>query len=143
MPKGIFTGFVINENIKADTALVALLKNRRSKNKEDQYELIYIDKNGKKILENHKEVLDFLSKYKDKVRDVPENIDNSALEDIKELQDMLYKWIDSLSGTKTKNLLGSLKVGNKKAMEQVKSNITIEEEFNIDNYDLIVWFVVS
>lgn len=154
MPKGVFTGFIEKEDIKADTKLVALLKNKEN----NQFELIYIDKDGKKMLQNQKEVLEFLSINREKKRDVPSNIDKSKIEEIKKLQDMLYNWVDTLSsknitnkdgtvekkaGVKAVDVLNKLKIGQKQAIEKVKENTTIEEEFNIENYDLIVWFVVQ
>jgi len=138
MPKGIFTGFVKNENSPSKTQLIALLKNRKNK----QYELIYIDNHGKKVLQNQKEVLEFLAEQKDKSRDVSSEIDKGDEEAISQLQEMLFSWVGSLSGTKAKDLLSNLKIGSQKAMQKVKENQTVEEEFDIDNYDLIVWFVV-
>ena len=154
MPKGIFTGFKKFEDIKSDTELLALLKNHKT----NQYELIYLDKNGNAILQNQKEILDFLSKNKDKDRYVSKNIDSGKLEDINKLQSMIQKWSDNLclknitnedgtvdkkAGSKAIDVLNKLKIGQKQAVQKVKENLTIEEEFNIDNYNLIAWFVVQ
>ena len=138
LPKGIFTGFIENKNNPHKTQLIALLKNRQNK----QYELIYIDENGKKVLQNQKEILEFLVEYKEKIRDVSNDIDKGDKEAIAKLQEMLFSWVGSISNIKAKDLLSSLKIGSKKAMQKIKENQTVEEEFDIDNYDLIVWFVV-
>jgi len=153
MPKGVFTGFK-NQINSEDKGIVALLKNRQN----NIYELIYINKDGQAILQNQKEVLDFLSKHKDSPRDVDKAIDIGDEKALKALQNMIQAWVESLStkdvksedgsmekkaGTKTVDLLNKLKSGQKQALEKVKSSKTVEEEFDIDNYDLIVWFIVK
>ncbi len=145
IPKGVFTGFIKDETAETSIELVALLKNRKN----DELELIYIDKSGKTLAKNHKEALEFLAIYKNNTREVPPSIEKGNTTDIRELQEMLYTWIKSLSsndgnaGTKTVDALNSLKIGKKEVIQKMKKNQTVEEEFDIDNYDLIVWFVVK
>lgn len=139
MPKGLFTGLT-KEALPQNQELIALLKNRKN----NQYELIYIDKNGNKILKNIKEVLEFLHVNKEKPRDDEGlvDIDSGKKEAIEPLHEMLKLWAKPLGQEKSNSLLKGLMLGNKSAIEQTKKPTTIEEEFDIDNYDLIVWFVV-
>ncbi len=152
MPQGIFSGFAKHHKM-TDIEIIALLKNRET----DQFELVYIDSKGKPVLQNQKEVLDFLAANKTKGRKIPSGIDKGRAKDIAELQNILKKWVDSLSsktvsdkngntkeqaGTKAIDMLNNLKIGKKQTMEKVKKNRTIEEEFDMSNYDLIVWFIV-
>jgi len=153
MPKGVFTGFINNVN-QQYKGIVALLKNRQN----NLFELIYINKNGQTILQNQKEILDFLSEHKDSPRNVDKAIDTGDEKALKVLQDIIQSWVKSLStktvkkengeiekkaGIKTVDLLNKLKNGQKQALEKVKNIKTVEEEFEIDNYDLIVWFIVK
>ena len=128
------------------------------KNREvNQFELVYIDSKGNPVLQNQKEVLDFLSANKIKARKVPSGIDKGKKKDIDELQDILKRWVDSLSkktvkdedgnakeqaGTKALDVLNKLKIGQKQTVAKIKKDKTVEEEFDIANYDLIVWFIV-
>lgn len=139
MPKGIFTGFIKNENNPSKTQLIALLKNRKNK----QYELIYIDSNGKKILQNQKEVLEFLAEQKDKLRDVSNDIDKGNEEAISQLQQMIYTWAKPIKKDKGNQLLAGIMKGSKVSMQRLEENETVEQEFDIENYDLIVWFVIK
>lgn len=139
MPKGLFTGFM-KEDLPQNQELIALLKNRKN----HQYELIYIDKDGKKVLQNIKEVLEFLHVNKEKPRDDEglADIDSGKQEAIAPLHEMLKLWANPLKQEKSNSLLKGLMQGSKSALEQTKKSSTIEEEFDIDSYDLIVWFVV-
>jgi len=154
MPKGIFTGFKNQMDSEDSKGIVALLKNREN----DLHELIYIGKKGIVKLHNQKEVLDFLAQHKDSPRVVDKAIDGGEKKALKTLQDMIQAWVKSLStkevknedgtieekaGAKTVDLLNKLKGGQKQALEKVKSKTTVEEEFDVDNYDLIVWFIVK
>ncbi|HIC09859.1 MAG TPA: hypothetical protein EYO61_00680, partial [Campylobacterales bacterium] len=78
MSKGVFSGFK-RGNLSQKSGLVALLKNRLN----SQYELIYIDKEGKKIFKNEKEILQFLFENRNNQRSVPKEIDNGDIEAIK------------------------------------------------------------
>jgi len=163
MPKGVFSGFKIDKELSFDNGLVALLgyPAKPAKQKDfsyKHYELIYIDEDGKPILLNQKEVLDFLTHHKDNERFVPKEIDTAQEDAIKRLHNQLKAWIDSLyskeikksdgtstkkAGSKTLDVLNKLKLGSKKAIEEIKQNDTIEKAYSEDNFDLIVWFVVS
>ena len=146
MPKGVFTGFKIENG---DFGLILLLKNKQN----NLFELVYIDKNSKSVLNNQKDILNFLSLYQDNKRVVDKKIDNADKTTLQNLYNIIRKYIDSLTikqdsdtkkaGEKTIDFLNSLKMGQKEAKQRIKKNKTIEEEFDIKNYELIVWFVVS
>lgn len=154
MPKGIFTGFEHHVDHEDATGIAALLKNREN----GLHELIYINKDGKEKLQNQKEVLDFLAEHKENPRVVDKAIDNGDEKALNVLHGMIQKWIKALSvkvvedeagetkekaGTKTVDLLNKLKGGQKQALEKIKNDRTVEEEFDVSNYDLIVWFIVK
>jgi len=138
MPKGVFSGF-LKDNSQNSIELIALLKNREN----GQYELIYIDKYGKKILENQKEVLEFLSKHKDKIREVPEKIDNGDPKAIEQLQSMITTWAKPIKKDKATKLLEGIMKGSKNSLNRLEKNKTVDREFDIKNYDLIVWLTVG
>ena len=163
MPKGIYTGFNADKSICNENGLIALLgfpsKPPKTINHEYKvFDLIYIDKKGKQVLLNQKEVLDALTHHKDKDRFVPESIDKGDEIAIQELVSALKAWIDNqavdeqimedgtvkkVMGAEAKDLLSKLRKGDKNALSRVKQNIKVEEKFQLDNFDLIIWFLVT
>ena len=163
MPKGVYTGFKKEAEICPEDGIIALLgyPARPSGVKEFSYsshDLIYIDKEGNSVLLNQKEVLDALAKHKNKIRFVPPEVDRGEEEAIKSLADSMQSWLkkraveevkDEEGNTKTKmgksakDVLNKLKAGDISAVKRLKENITIEDKFQSDNFDLIVWFLVS
>ena len=163
MPKGIYTGFNANKSICNENGLIALLgfpsKPPKTINHEYKvFDLIYIDKKGKQILLNQKEVLDALTHHKDKDRFVPESIDKGDEIAIQELVSALKGWLDiqaideqimedgtvkKVMGAEAKDLLSKLRKGDKNALSRVKQNIKVEGKFQLDNFDLIIWFLVT
>jgi len=163
MPKGIYTGFNADKSICNENGLIALLgfpsKPPKTINHEYKvFDLIYIDKKGKQVLLNQKEVLDALTHHKDKDRFVPESIDKGDEIAIQELVSALKAWLDNqavdeqimedgtvkkVMGTEAKDLLSKLRKGDKNALSRVKQNIKVEEKFQLDNFDLIIWFLVT
>jgi len=155
LPNGIFSGFKVNEN----EGLIALLgypAKSHKNNKYNYYELIYIDEDSKEILSNQKEILNFLKKHKDEERFVSKDIDSANTQSILKLQKQLKNWIKSLSskeiitkngvqqqaGKKQIDILNKLKKGSKKAVQEIQTS-TIEDKYKDDNFDLIVWEVVT
>lgn len=163
MPKGIYTGFNANKSICNENGLIALLgfpsKPPKTINHEYKvFDLIYIDKKGKQVLLNQKEVLDALTHHKDKDRFVPESIDKGDEIAIQELVSALKGWLDiqaideqimedgtvkKVMGAEAKDLLSKLRKGDKNALFRVKQNIKVEGKFQLDNFDLIIWFLVT
>lgn len=163
MPKGVYTGFKADTSVCAENGLIALLgyPARPPKSPEHEYkvfELIYINKQGKLVLLNQKDVLDALTHHKDKDRFVPDAVDKGDDAAIQELVSAIKAWLDSqaseeqvqedgttkkVMGTEAKDLLSKLRKGDKNALSRVKQNVKVDEKFQLDNFDLITWFLVS
>jgi hypothetical protein len=116
------------------------------KNFDHQYQvfdLIYINKSGNLILNNQKEVLDFLTLNKEKGRFVPDAVDRGDESAIAELVNALKAWLSSQIDQEPRDLLAKIKKGNKSALEIVKQNIKVDEKFQVDKFDLVAWVLVS
>ena len=163
MPKGVYTGFKADTSVCSENGLIALLgyPARPAKSPEHEYkvfDLIYINKQGKLVLLNQKDVLDALTHHKDKDRFVPDEIDKGDDAAIHELVSAIKSWLDSqaseeqvqedgttkkVMGTEAKDLLSKLRKGDKNALSRVKQNVKVDEKFQLDNFDLITWFLVT
>lgn len=163
MPKGIYTGFKADTSVCAENGLIALLgyPARPAKSPQHEYkvfDLIYINKQGKLVLLNQKDVLDALTHHKDKDRFVPDAVDKGDDAAIQELVSTIKAWLNSqaseeqvqedgttkkVMGTEAKDLLSKLRKGDKDALSRVKQNVKVDEKFQLDNFDLITWFLVS
>lgn len=163
MPKGIYTGFKADKEVCSSNGLIALLgypaKPPRTLYHEYRvFDLIYINKQGKLVLLNQKEVLDALTHHKDKDRFVPDAIDKGEVEAIQELVNAMRGWLSSQAveeqkqddgstkkgmGKEAKDLLSKIRKGDKEALTRLKQNIKDDEKFQIDNFDLITWFLVT
>ena len=164
MPRGVYSGFqIISENESHKNGMITLLgypsKPPKSKNhKYKKYDLVYIDKTGKQILDNQKEVFEFLKKHKDNIRFVPENVDKGDEETITLLVNSLKNYLNSqiseeklledgtvkkVMGKEALDILDKLKFGNKSAIDRVKENTTINDKFDPKNVDLIAWVLVN
>lgn len=163
MPKGVYTGFKAETTVCGENGLIALLGYPARPAKATQHEykvfdIIYINKLGKLVLLNQKDVLDALTHHKDKDRFVPDAIDKGEDAAIQGLVNALKAWLDSqaaeeqvqedgstkkVMGTEAKDLLSKLRKGDKDALLRVKQNIKVDEKFQLDNFDLITWFLVT
>lgn len=163
MPKGVYTGFKADTSVCAENGLIALLgyPARPAKSPQHEYkvfDLIYINKQGKLVLLNQKDVLDALTHHKDKDRFVPDAVDKGDDAAIQELVSAIKAWLNSqaseeqvqedgttkkVMGTEAKDLLSKLRKGDKDALSRVKQNVKVDEKFQLDNFDLITWFLVS
>ena len=161
MPKGVYSGFA--GDIDSKNGIVALLgyPAKPSKKLDHQYQvfdLIYIDKSGKLILNNQKEVLDFLTLHKEKDRYVPPAVDRGDEVAIAELVNALKTWLSSHAvqtevmedgrtkqtmGTAARDLLGKIKKGNQMALDFIKQDGNIDQKFQVDKFDLVAWVLVS
>jgi len=47
------------------------------------------------------------------------------------------------AGVETQSILAGLKTGDSSAIERVKQNISVNEKYQPQNFDLITWFIVS
>ncbi|MEA5480392.1 helicase-related protein [Pseudanabaena galeata UHCC 0370] len=161
MPKGVYSGF--GGDAGSSSGIVALLgyPTKPPKNLDHQYQvfdLIYIDKSGKLVLNNQKEVLDFLTINKDKERFVPEVVDRGDEVAIAELVTALKSWLSSQAvqtevmadgttkqamGTAARDLLGKIKRGNQMALDFVKQDGNVDQKFQVDKFDLVAWVLVN
>jgi hypothetical protein len=146
MPKGVYSGFV--GDVDSRNGIVALLgyPAKPSKKLDHQYQvfdLIYIDKSGKLILNNQKEVLDFLTLHKEEDRFVPPDVERGDEQAIAELVNALKTWLSSQADQEPRDLLAKIKKGNKSALEIVKQNVKVDEKFEINKFDLVAWVLVN
>ena len=171
MPKGVYTGFTvvqksgIHDDLNNDLhdGIIALLgyPAKPAKKLDHQYQvfdLIYIDKSGKLILKNQKEVLDLLTLYKDNERFVPDAVDRGEAVAVAELVNALKTWLTSQAvqeeqmedgsvkktmGNETLGILQGLKRGNKASIDRIKQNVTVDGKYQLSNFDLISWVLVT
>jgi len=163
MPKGVYTGFVGERDVCNSNGIIALLgyPAKPPKSLEHQYQLfdlIYIDYDGKLVLMNQKEVLDALTFHKDKNRFVPDAVDRGDESAIAKLVNAMKGWLNDQAsesetqedgttkktmGKEAKDVLAKLKRGDKDALFRIKQNVKTDDKFQLDNFDLIAWFLVS
>ena len=163
MPKGVYTGFKADSEICTDNGIIALMgyPAKPANTKEHDYkafDLIYIDKKGELVMLNQKEVLDALTHHKDKPRFVSKAIDKGDEKAILELVDSMQSWLNNqavsieeqedgsskkVMGTEAKDVLAKLRRGNKDAIKRIKENKKVNEKYQLDNFDLITWFLVT
>jgi len=163
MPNGVYTGFVGNKEICSEDGIIALLgypakPPKTSNYNYNYYNLIYINKNGKSVLLNQKDVLDALTFHKDKNRFVPDDVEKGEENAIQALVETINKWIKSQGveeeiqedgtvkkkmGKETVDLLSKLRKGDKEAIKRIKQNKKSTEKYQLDNFDLITWFLIT
>jgi ERCC4-related helicase len=162
MPKGVYSGFVAQENVPRQQSIVSLMGYPSQPTKTPgyrykTYELIYTDTEGKSLLLNQKEVLEMLRIHKNEERYVPEAIDQGEPAAVDKLAKALAAWLqdkavevtenedgttEKKAGAATKDLLAKLAVGNKSATTQIKEG-KITDRYTPENYDLLAWMLVS
>lgn len=163
MPKGVYSGFKSDKNICSKDGIIALLgyPSKPEKQRDHIYrvfDIIYIDYKGEMVLLNQKEVLDAITYHKDRERFVPDAIDKGDESAIKELVNALKNYLDSQAtetevqsdgtikksmGREAKDVLDKLRKGDKGALARVKQNVKVDEKYQLDNFDLITWLLVT
>ena len=163
MPNGVYTGFKADTEICSENGIIALMgyPAKPANTKEHDYksfDLVYIDKKGELVLLNQKEVLDALRYHKDKPRFVPNAVDNGEEAVIKEWVAAMRSWLTNqavameeqedgsskkVMGTEAKDVLAKLKRGSKDAIKRIKENKKVDEKYQLDNFDLIAWFLIT
>jgi hypothetical protein len=139
MPKGVYTGFKADKTICNENGIIALLGYpARPSNKPDYdyqlFDLIYINMQGKAVLLNQKEILDV-----ELVNAVQGWLKDQAVE-IEKQSDGTEK---KVMGKEARDILAKLKRGDKDSLTRVKQNIKTNEKYQLTNFDLIAWFLVS
>lgn len=163
MPKGVFSGFQPEQPSCPQPGMIALLgyPARPPKSPDftyHDYELVYLNENGKPVFLNQKEVLDALSDHKERPRWVAEAVDRGEPEAIEKLSAALHIWLSDRAktveiqedgsekvrmGAEPRDLLQKLKSGDRQAIERITRNETVEEQYQPGQYDLIAWLLVS
>ncbi len=163
MPKGVYSGFKATSDVCPENGIIALLgyPAKPEKAKEHQYkvfDLIYINHDGKQVMLNQKEVLDAITFHKDQARYVPDAVDKGEEAAIQKLVNALKSFLDSqaaevaeqedgstkkVMGKEAKDVLAKLRRGDKSAVERVKQNVNVNEKYQLQNFDLVTWFVVT
>ena len=163
MPKGLYTGFKADATICPEAGLIALLgypsKSTNTNAQEYKlFDLIYINREGEEILINQKDVLEALTFHKDRERFVPSEIDLGDETAIAELVQTLKSWLNKQSyneekredgstkktmGAEPLDMLSKIRRGDKSAITRVKQNVKVNEKYQLDNFDLITWFLVT
>jgi superfamily II DNA/RNA helicase len=163
MPKAVYTGFHADKNICKETGIIALLgyPARPSQNPDYEYQLfdlIYINMHGKAVLLNQKEILDALTVHKDKNRVVPAPVDRGDENAISELVSAVKVWLNDqaaeieqqsdgtekvVMGKEARDILTKLKRGDKSSLTRLKQNTKTSDKYQLTNFDLIAWFLVS
>jgi ERCC4-related helicase len=163
MPKGVYSGFKADHSICPENGIIALLgypchKATSRDHEYKHFDLIYIDFNGKMVLLNQKDVLDAVTLHKDYKRYVPDAIDRGESDQINTLTTALQHYlkdqsvenieqedgsVKAMMGKEGRDVLDKLRKGDKSALERIKENITADEKYQIDNFDLITWFIVT
>ncbi len=163
MPKGVYSGFKSDKNICSKDGIIALLgyPSKPEKLRDHIYrvfDIIYIDYKGEMVLLNQKEILDAITYHKDRERFVPDAIDKGDESTIQELVNALKKYLDSQAtetevqsdgtikksmGREAKDVLDKLRKGDKGALARVKQNVKVDEKYQLDNFDLITWLLVT
>jgi ERCC4-related helicase len=163
MPKGVYTGFKSVNEICSEKGIIALLgypsKPPKVQNHIYQsYDLIYINAQGEPVLLNQKDVLDALTLHKDETRYIPSAIDKGEEKSIQQLVFSIKTWLNNQAteeekqedgsvkkkmGAEAKDLLSKIKIGDKDALKRVNQNVKVTDKFQVDNFDLITWFLVS
>ncbi len=163
MPKGVYSGFKADSTICGKSGLVALLAYPTKPANADNhtytsFDLVYIDENGERVLANQKEVLDAITFHKDYDRYVPDKVDKGDEMSISKLVTSLKTYLKNESidheimedgsikekmGSEVKDVLSKLKRGNKKALSRMKEGKTTTEKYQMDQFDLITWFIIT
>lgn len=163
MPQAVYSGFRSINAICDEDGIIALLGYpAKSKNHSNPnyklFELIYIDYNGRLVLLNQREVLNALTLHKNCDRYVPADIDRGNEETIQRLVNAMKGYMERQTheaemlddgtskktiGKEVKDLLAKLKRGDKSAVERMKENVSVDEKYQIDNFDLITWLLVT
>jgi len=163
MPKGVYSGFKTDNTVCSKKGMIALLAYPAKPSKEtdhtyQSFDLVYIDEEGNRVLANQKEVLDAITYHKDFERYVPDSIDKGDQNTIAKLVSSLktYLRIESVDheilsdgttkermGTEAKDVLSKLKRGNRNALSRIKEGKTTKEKYQLDQFDLITWFIVT
>ncbi len=155
MPNGIFSGFELEEKDRSrqKDSLVALIGYpHREEGSKKRYKELYLvalpieEQEENEFMLNKAEILELLRSNRYHERFVPQWIDNSEPDRLKQLSYVLNDWLRAQSPKKaTKNLAEMLKSrrGNMARKLKDAGDFSQDKKFQINNFDLIVWEYIS
>jgi hypothetical protein len=146
MPLGVFTGF--QPDTTSPDGIVALLGYPSRKNGARtpymRHNLVYLDPQGNVILDRSAEVLKFLADHQSHERVVPAAIDRNEPEAISTLSAAIKTWLASFAaGDALDDLLIGIQSGDPAKTAQLTDGKTLEQQYDPENCDLILWFTIS
>lgn len=147
MPLGVYSGFK-SDAAEAQTGLVALLgypsRKNGSKTPYQRHNLVYIDFEGRAIYEKPGEVLQFLAEHHSLERYVPQGLDENDDTTVTQHADAIKGWLKSFAaGRAVDDLIDVVTGGDKKGQKQIADSNTLEQQYDPENCDLILWFTVT
>lgn len=154
MPNGVFSGFINTSKQFHDlpeslVALVGYPKKPEGK-KDFHYSEFYImcqpiDANEAATLQeiNKADVLEILRQNKESGRFMPEWITQNDTERVNRLSDVLKQWMDKKAGKEGRVIINELFSSKKSIKQQPQLTINVDEKYQIENFDLIVWEYVT
>lgn len=155
MPIGAFSGFKLEDNLfeSVPESLVALVgyPHRKSHERDKKYENLYllcqpVEKNARPHIEeiNIAEVLDFLRQNKNQPIDLPKWLEHPDKEKVNKVSCILKEWMEEkIVKTAHLNIKEKLKRKIISTPDHNKNKISLEEKFQPQNFDLIVWEYVT
>lgn len=151
MPDGIYSG--VDTEKPEEKGLIALLRRtyKRKKQKLEELHLVYLNNNSQYILKDKIEIINFLSKNRDK--DISNHIKHLEKNSINSYSTTLRNWVKEqiktekvLDDGNIKEFAGQAELAqisfSYNELDKVES-INVEEDFDYQNFELICWMSVS
>lgn len=150
IPNGVYSGFnaLIESKLHAFApGLIGLIGYPRKTEevRDHRYkclELFYASIDGKFHILNNMEVLYALREHKDCKRFVPSEIEKPDDDNIARFKEIIERWMNKKFGLEEDQLVKDIFDGGSTKIKQYDESIPAER-YNIENYDLLTWFVVS
>ena len=149
IPLGVYTGFkgVLSGACDGMVALLGYPARKGGKAAAyTRHNLVYLGQNGAVQSDKPDEILNLLSAHKDEDRFVPTEIDEGDSKKLGQMGESLKRWLGSQTeagGQAQQQLLDGLMAGDAQALQKAGTHHSLEEEYDPENCDLILWFVVS
>ena len=116
------------------------------------HELIYIDFDGKPILNNQKTILEVFTKHYQESRFVPTALDSGEVEIRRKYYNALQSWLKVQTVTETQQADGTVKQTagaaqlsflNDLKQGKIVENAPTDEAFKAANFELVAWLIIS
>ena len=163
MPNGVFTGFAAKPEACPSAGIIALLGYPARRPGEagrpyETYDLIYIDREGRDVLLNPKDVLEALAAHKDEPRQLPRGLDNGDPHELSVWSSALKNWLHTqtvteiedengdtkqVAGSATMDLIAQIQQGHRPGQATLKRGQSFDDRYKDHNVDLILWFAVT